>query len=290
MNAKSGKKTRRLFGAWLSVAGVLIIVSVAWAQDTRREQREAAKNQELEAFVAKLQKYQGDVKGLDDIGSLTGLWRMKSGVREGQSPIRQIYHLRDAMSYSYVDTATGKLSLTGFATQKDGAWRGWWSLGCLDCCPGVGWWDRGAFTTQTGGAKVQIRSLKMEPQQCVLTDTPDDITLDLELVRALSFREYLPGKLIHIVAAPAVGNQGAQYKAAVRPQWDLQGLGVARFTLAVKPGGALIKDSTQLKGDYEFVTSHAGKYFFIIMAENQEGKLLHLDIKSIEIPAIPGIN
>jgi hypothetical protein len=214
---------------------------------------------------------------------------MKGSVREGKSRIRQIYHLRDVLTYSYVDTATGKLSLVGFATQKEAAWRGWWSVACIDCCPGVGWWDRGVLSTKTGGATALIRSLKMEPGKCVLTDTPDDITLDMELVGGLSFKELRPGKLIHVVAAPAVGNQAAQYKAAVRPQWDFEGLGVARVTLAVKPGGALVRDSAHLKGDFEFVTSQSGKYLFVIMAENKDGKLLHLALKTIEIPAIPGL-
>lgn len=106
----------------------------------------------------------------------------------------------------------------------------------------------------------------------------------------LQFKEFLPGKLIHIVAAPSVGGQPAQYKAAVRLQWDLRGLGVSHFTLAAKPGAVLLDNARNLQGEYEYLTDRPGKNYFVLIAYNKDGRLLHFDLRSIEIPAIPGIN
>ena len=259
-------------------------------EDQKAAQREIQATRHLERVVNKLEAYQVEAKGIDDIGSLTGLWRKKGGVREGESPIRQIYQVRDVLTYSYLDQTSGKLTVAGFAERTNNQWQGWMKLHCRDCCPGTGWWDQSVLSSGNGTAEIVIKSLKMNPDKCVLTDTPDDVRVDLELIRVLEFKEFLPGKLIHIVAAPSVGGQPARYKAAVRLKWDLRGLGVANFTLAVKPGVVLLNNARNLQGEYEYVIDRPGKYYFALIANNKEGRLLHFDLRSIEIPAIPGIN
>jgi hypothetical protein len=128
----------------------------------------------------------------------------------------------------------------------------------------------------------------MDEQKCVLTETPDEIDIELERVTALKFKEHIPGKYIHISAAPAVGNQPSQYKASVKLQWILSGLGITHFTLAIQ-GKALIERGTQLDGEYEYLTDRSGKLQFLLAGFNAKDQPIHIEPISIDIPAIPGI-
>jgi hypothetical protein len=266
---------RRILAAALVMALPLAVADRAAGQDTQEAMaaRVMARLRQLEA--------QPDFSAF---GALTGLWRTDNP----EIPVTTITHLGDVLVHQTVNERTGDTGTMGVAENRRG-WTGWWAVACRGCCPGVGWWDRATLTVTPGrGALVRITTKKMDPQRCVLTETPDVIDLRLTPVRALGFREIVPGKLIHIVAAPAVGNQPAQYKAAVVPEWDLAGLGVATVTLAA-PGRMLENRSTRLRGEVEFLTDRSGTYRFILVGWSAKGKALHFETRSIEIPPIPGI-
>jgi hypothetical protein len=128
----------------------------------------------------------------------------------------------------------------------------------------------------------------MDPKICQLTKDPDVIDLTLKPVQALKFKEIAPGKLIYIIAAPAVGNQASQYKAAIVLQWDLRNLGISSATL-ITTGKKIFENSGNLSGEYQFVTDKSGDYRFVLVAYNKKMQPLHVEIRSITIPAIPGI-
>ena len=159
----------------------------------------------------------------------------------------------------------------------------------MDCCPGIGWWAPSVFTPiPREGALVKPFSKKRDPDSCELTEEPQIIDWYIKPHRGLSFKEILPGKLIHIVAAPAVGNQRAQYKAQVAVKWNFEGMGVGAIDLAVK-GGLLVNKSRQASGEYNFLTDRSGKYKFFLVAYNPAGQTLHFEFTDITIPPIPGI-
>ncbi len=245
-------------------------------------------------LIAKMRTYQANPETAE-LGYLTGIWEVNPDEHAGDDiQVVQISHMSDVLIESVLDTDTGDLSPVGFAEQSGGSWSGWFSLACRECCPGHGWWDRGVVTVDRGKKALRMRSdtKKMDPDECVLTEEPDVVDIDMKLIKVMSFKEYLPGKLIHIVAAPAVGNQRAQYKASVTPKWDISGYGVASVSLGVRSahgGQWLLRNSSQIAGAYEFLTDRSGEYFFLFSAFNAKGQPLHFEIESVEIPPIPGI-
>ncbi len=243
--------------------------------------------QMAERLMKKLNGYQSAAASITDFGALSGLWKVPNA-ENPEFNIRHIIQFKDVLFYYSVDKTTGELSMHGFAEQVNGAWTGWWSLVCKKCCPGVGWWDKGTLKLGDGGIQILINSFKMDPNTCKLTTTPDQITIEMSLIKTTDFKEHLPGKLIHIVAAPAVGGQPAQYKASVKLKWDLTGLGISYFQLAA-PGQMLVNNGKNLVGEYEYLTTKPGKADFLLVAYNSKNQFLHLEIRSITIPAIPGL-
>ncbi|MCA1828799.1 MAG: hypothetical protein LC689_17890 [Myxococcales bacterium] len=225
------------------------------------------------------------------IGHLTGLWVSQKRALGETSPrtVRSIQQLDDVLIYLLVDSKTGETGTGGFAELRGGVWRGYWSLACEDCCPGVTWWDGGvlAVSSDGGSAEVRIRSKKLDHKTCKLSAEPDDVIIPLDKVNALHFKPFAPGKLIYIIAAPAVGNQGSQYKAAIDVAWDLRDLGVSR--VALSGGGQKLEDTNALSGMHRLLTDKSGPVSFLLVGFNSAGTPLHAQSLAIEIPAIPGI-
>ena len=244
-------------------------------------------------IMAKLQQYQ-QTATMDSFGALSGLWQVKSNDDTGSSDLIHIIHLEDVVVESSVNRQTGELSATGFAEARGNGWAGWFSLACKRCCPGVSWWNKGNLSRlAVGGIHFYADSKTMDQSRCVLTEAPDIVEFDMSLMNFGNFVEIAPGKLIHIVAAPAVGNQPAQYKAAVKYGWNITQVGVAAVDLAIRGpnGGSMaVNRSTRLSDRYEMVTDRSGLYQFLFIGYNAAGQPLHLEIESITIPRIPGIN
>jgi len=238
-----------------------------------------------ERLLKKIEQYQKN-PSIENMGAMTGLWRDKN--IESEFPLTQIMHLGDVLAHFTLKTDTGELNMFGVAEKRDGVWSGWWYVGCVGCCPGMGWWAPSTFTPiPRKGALIRSYSKKVDPETCTLTDEPSTLDMNIKPVRSFSFKEILPGKLIHIVAAPTVGNQPAQYKAQVTLQWDYEGMGIATIDLAVT--GQLLVKKGKVSGEYNFLTDRSGKYMFLLVAYNAEGQTLHFEIQNITIPAIPGI-
>lgn len=234
------------------------------------------------------------ISNQDNIGVLNGLYRLEAGEDGEEIDIIRITHIKNIVMEFIVDLEDGSSTRVGAARAVSGGWRGWFSLACRGCCPGIGWWDRGSLQINSGRKLLQMRSesYKMDHDTCELTTTRDTVAIDMKLVNGLKFKEHMPGKLIHIVASPAVGNQAAQYKASVKLGWDFNGLAMKNFSLVYRGpnGGAyLVQDTTNLNYEYEFLTDRSGKYTFIGVLYDKNGKPAHFEIESITIPPIPGL-
>ena len=245
-------------------------------------------DQMFQRIGARLQAYSAK-PDLSELGYMAGLWKDNGDSGNSHGNLRSIIHLGDVAIVSIVNPGTGDLVPIGFVEQANGVWKGWFSLRCRGCCPDTGWWDRGTLTPQPGvGVFVESNTKKMDPGTCKLTNEPDTIAFTLQRTQTLRFKEIAPGKIIYMIGAPAVGSQQAQFKAAVTLQWDLQSLGVSYFTL-VATGRHVFDKSTNLQGEYQFVTDHSGNNTFVLAAFNKNGQPLHFEIISVDIPGIPGI-
>lgn len=233
---------------------------------------------------------------LDDLGALTGLWVAEAGEDNEDIDLVHIQNFGSFLLEYVVNRETGALSAPiGYARKQGDVWGGWFSIACKGCCPGKTWWDKGAAFVDSADRvlAVKVDSVKLNRETCELTDEPDQVDLRSKLIDTFEFGEFLPGKTIHIVAAPQVGNQRAQYKAAVRPKWDIGGYGIAAIDLVVNgPGGGmqLLNKSRDLSGQLDYTTEYAGTHRFIFVAYNAAGQPLHFEIESIDIPPIRGIN
>ena len=230
----------------------------------------------------------------DLLGPLNGLWTAERGDDNQSIDIVYITHIGPYVVEFIVDPATGGLSdPIGYAEERGAGWAGWFAIACKGCCPGKSWWDKGVAQVSDAALAVRVESVKLDPDTCELTTTPDVVDLRSRLLNAVTFGEFLPGKLISIVASPAVGNQAAQYKAAVKLVWNFQGYGVNRIDLVVNGpngGSQILSGSPEISGVNEFLTDRPGEYRFLLVAYNAAGNPLHFEIESIDIPSIPGLN
>lgn len=231
----------------------------------------------------------------DLIGPLNGLWTAeKSGDNESLDIIHVTHIGPYVVEYIVTSPVTGVLSEPiGYAQQEGNGWAGWFSIACKGCCPGKSWWDEGVATIADKAFAVRVDTVKLDPESCELTTTPDVVDYRARLLNVVSFGEFLPGKLISIVAAPSVGNQGAQYQAAVKLVWDFKGYGVSSIDLLSNgPNGGtqVLAGSRDIAGETQYLTDTPGEHRFLLVAYNAAGHPLHFEIESIEIPNIPGIN
>lgn len=245
-----------------------------------------------ETFNMELQILQQEVT-LDSLGHLTGLWTVEGG-RSGDLDVVHLTHVGPLVVENSVSRPDGSLNPMGYARASGAGWAGWFRLGCINCCPGHSWWDRGTFAVDQARRVLRLRvdSKKMDPDSCTLTEQPDVIHMDLRRVEFVRFAEIAPGKLIHVVAAPQVGGQAAQYKAAVRLEWEVPDVGAAAIEAVARgPGGGVhfIPRTAELAGSKDYVTDRSGKHEFLFVVYNAQGQPLHIETKDIDIPAIPGI-
>jgi hypothetical protein len=230
-------------------------------------------------------------------GIMSGLWSIGGDLAQGASPILTVWHFENVYMEYGVDPKTGDLSLAGVAELVNGGWQGWFVTSCRGCCPGHRWWHPGVITPPAPGSPaftVRVAGKQTDRDKCVETETPTDLQGRMEPRHAFKFKELLPGKIIHVVGAPAVGNQSAQYKASVTVQWNFAEVpvaGVEVVALYAKGGGTqLVPRTAAGQGEREFLTDTPGKYRFLLTAWNRKGQPMHFELMSVDIPAIPGIN
>jgi hypothetical protein len=116
---------------------------------------------------------------------------------------------------------------------------------------------------------------------------PDSGTFTRKRVVGISFLPLIPGKYMTLVGAPAVGNQAAQFKAAVRIATNYEGVPDAKVRASADQGKLTLVDAA--KGTYEFLADKSGVYELVFELVGSDGRAFHTDRMRIEIPAIPGL-
>ena len=132
----------------------------------------------------------------------------------------------------------------------------------------------------------------MDHKTCKLSTEPDDITIHLEPILAMKFKEILPGKILYIGAAPAVGNQAEQFNVLATVQWDLSDTPVDHLEVIVTGptgGNRLVESTKTKKGERDFRTNRSGSYEFILSGWNAANQPLHIEVMTLDVPPIPGI-
>lgn len=156
-------------------------------------------------------------------------------------------------------------------------------------CPNLCRWVPGSLVVEPGNlhAKGEWHGKKTKTDCSGFTDQPDSGPMAFKRFIGVSFVPLLPGKYIHLVAAPAVGNQPSQFKAAVQLATHYEGTSAA--DVRVKANGGTINVIDKKTGAYQFLTERSGIYELTFDLVGKDGEVFHTDRVRIEIPSIPGI-
>ena len=128
---------------------------------------------------------------------------------------------------------------------------------------------------------------KSKPDCSGFRDEPDSGSFSMERVLGVSFVPIAEGKYMSLVGAPAVGNQTAQFRAAVRIAANYKNVANAELRAVVDSGALSLVD--EATGTYEFVTEQSGVHELRFELLAEDGTVLHTDRMRVEIPSIPGI-
>ena len=156
-------------------------------------------------------------------------------------------------------------------------------------CPNLCRWVPGTLAVESGNlnAKGEWHG-KMHKTDCSgFSDAPSDGTLAYKRFIGVSFVPLIPGKYVHLVAAPAVGNQPSQFRAAVKLQTRYKEIPVADIKVRANGGSLNVTDKNT--ETYQFLTDRSGVYELTFDLVGKDGKVFHTDRVRIEIPSIPGI-
>ena len=118
-------------------------------------------------------------------------------------------------------------------------------------------------------------------------DRPDDGTFTLKRLVGAGFVPIARGKYMNLVGAPAVGDQKAQFKAAVRIVARYDGVPGATVRAAADRGKLTLADKAS--GTYDFVAEGSGIHEIRFELLGADGQPFHTDRLRVEIPAIGGL-
>jgi len=149
-------------------------------------------------------------------------------------------------------------------------------------------WTEGALRIEPAATSIDgvWRGKEVDPANCEETEEPDSGSLHFSRAILASFAPIVPGKFIHLIAAPAAGTAAAQYSAAVEFACDVTGTPVASRQVS-SSGGRIV----ELAGDcrYQLVVDRPGSYDIRIDYLGADGALLHSDHLHADVPPIPGL-
>jgi hypothetical protein len=156
---------------------------------------------------------------------------------------------------------------------------------CTNLCR----WVSGSLRTDGNQLSIagEWHDRKDKPDCSGLSDAPESDTFAMKRVLGVSFVPIAPGKYMNLVGAPAVGNQAAQFKAAVEIAASYKDVPDARVRAAVD--GARVTPKNNGPGIYDFVAEKSGVYEVRFELLDADGKVFHTDRMRIDIPSIPGL-
>jgi hypothetical protein len=278
----------------------IVFAALSFATSSQQSVMAGAYPKEMQDFLTKMmprfQQLQRDSNNLKTNG-LTGIWIAKKGDDNSKIDALHFSVLGPYLVEIILNVETGELNpnkIIGYGERKQSVWNGWFSIACKGCCPGKSWWDKGTAKYDRGSRSmtVVVDTVKLDPNSCEFTKTPDRVVLRSKALRRFKIGEIAPGKKIHIVAAPAIGNNSAQMKAAINLDWSYQGYGLSKVDIAArtqKGGQLIVNKSSKLKDRFQYVTTLAGKHEFLLVGYNSAGQPIHYEEQSIIVPTIPGL-
>ena len=234
-----------------------------------------------------------------------GTWLTPTEIKERPQDLGGLWIDADSSSepeLQWFDLSPGRLRVGSAANRGKGygvdvtpAGAGSWRGRVFTCpipegtCPNLCRWDSGEMRIDADNlhAAGSWRGKKSKQDCSGYTEEPSDGPLAYKRFSGVRFVPLLPGKYIHLVAAPAVGNQAAQFKAAVRLATSYAG--TSSTNVNTRSSGGTLTLVSKDSGIYEFLTDRSGVFEISFELSGADGKVFHVDRVRIEIPSIPGL-
>ncbi len=157
-------------------------------------------------------------------------------------------------------------------------------------CPNLCRWVDGSLDVDANNVSITGQwHAKKAKTDCSAEDEnqPDDGTFTLKRLVGAGFVPIAQGKYMSLAGAPAVGDQKAQFKAAVRVVARYDGVPHASVRASADRGKLSLADKAS--GTYDFVAEGAGIYELRFELLGDDGQPFHVDRLRVEIPGIGGI-
>jgi hypothetical protein len=156
-------------------------------------------------------------------------------------------------------------------------------------CPNLCVWARGSMAVDGNhlSARINWQDKKSKSDCSGFEDQPDSGTVNLKRLLGPSFMPIAKGKYMHLVGAPAVGNQAAQFTAVARIATNYDKMPGVTVRAGADRGKVHALD--QKAGTYDFVADASGVFEVTFDLIGGDGQAFHTDRLRVEIPAIPGL-
>jgi hypothetical protein len=156
-------------------------------------------------------------------------------------------------------------------------------------CPNLCQWVDGSLQTDVSNLSIkgEWRGKQSKPDCSGNSNEPETGTFSFRRLVGVSFVPIARGKYLNLVGAPAVGNQAAQFKAAVRIAARYDSIPGATVKASAERGTLTLVDKA--KGIYDFVVDRSGSYELSFELMGADGQVFHTDRMRVEIPAIGGL-
>ena len=233
---------------------------------------------------------------------LQGVWR-QSGSASNLAPLWWLSLARTDIQIGGVTAPVGTLldgempsrDLSSSAIRLNPIGSGQWAGQIYVCpepagtCPNLCDWVPGAMQIDANNtsARIDWHAKKNKADCSGNTDVPDDGYVTLTRVIGVSFDPLIAGKYLDLVGAPAVGDQAAQFQAAVQLTAKYDSLEPAQVKATADHGTVTLKDPRA--GTYEFVDDQSGTSELRFDVVGSDGTIFHTDRVRIDIPGIPGV-
>jgi len=156
-------------------------------------------------------------------------------------------------------------------------------------CPNLCDWTGGTLDVDVNNVSIkgQWQGKKTKPDCSGYSDVPESGDFTLKRLVGAGFVPIARGKYMNLVGAPAVGDQKAQFKAAVRIVARYDAVPGATVRAVADRGKLTLADKAS--GTYDFVAEGSGIHEIRFELLGADGKPFHVDRLRVEIPAIGGL-
>lgn len=156
-------------------------------------------------------------------------------------------------------------------------------------CPNLCRWVQGSMKIGDNNlsGEVEWHDRKTKTDCSGLENEPDSDKFSMKRFVGVAFTPVVAGKYMELVGAPAVGNQSAQFAAAVRLTAHYDALAPVDVRAVADRGSITLIDKA--KGIYRFSADQSGTFELRFQLTGSDGQVFHTDRVRIDIPGISGI-